>query len=71
MVKSKELSEMRAELIQAYPTGVIRGQLIADMPEYQVYAIYKSHVQRKIPMDKPRMFHTKQISGQMNMFSEM
>lgn len=70
-MKSKELSEMRADLITAYPSGIIRGQSIADMPEYQVYAIYKSHKARKIPMNKPRMFKPQQIPGQMNMLSEM
>ena len=71
MAKSKELEEMRAKLITIYPSGIIRNQLIADMPEYQIYAIYKSHTQRHIPMNKPRMFKERQIPGQTNMLSEM
>lgn len=70
-MKSPELDEMRAKLITVYPSGMIRNQLIADMPEWQVYAIYKSHMQRKIPMNKPRMDRNKQIPGQMNILSEM
>ena len=71
MPKSKELQKMREKLITIYPSGMIRNQLIADMPEPQIYAIYKSHTKRRIPMNKPRMFVEKQIPGQMNMLSEM
>ena len=71
MPKSKEISEMRAKLIDIYPRGIIRGQLIADMSESQIYAIYKSHTQRKIPMDKPRLETTKQVPGQLNILAQM
>ena len=71
MPKSKEIQRMRERLITTYPSGMIRGQLIADMPEYQIYAIYKSHTRRHIPTNKPRMFREKQIPGQMDMLSEM
>ena len=71
MRKSKEIERMRERLIRTYPSGTIRGQLIADMPEYQIYAIYKSHTKRHIPTNKPRMFIEKQVPGQLNLFSEM
>lgn len=71
MAKSKEIQLMREKLITIYPSGMIRNQLIADMPEYQIYAIYKSHTKRRIPMNKPRMFKEQQIPGQINMLSEM
>lgn len=62
---------MREKLIEIYPRGYIRGQRIIDMPENQVYAIYKSHTQRRINMSKPRMECIKQVPGQMNMLAEM
>ena len=72
MAKSKDLTAMRACLIETYPSGYIRGQLIADMPEGQVYAIYKSHLKRKIPMNGPRIKRPeKQIPGQLNILSQM
>ena len=61
---SKELYEMRTKLIEVYPSGYIRGQRILDMPEAQVYAIFKSHKARQIPMDRPRLKCNKQIPGQ-------
>lgn len=71
-MKTKELCDMRMALVKVYPSGVIRGQLIADMTESQVYAIYRSHKQRKIPMDQPRLKGPeKQIPGQLNMFERM
>lgn len=71
MAKSKNLQEMREKLIELYPRGVIRGQRIIDMPENQIYAIYKSHIDRKIRMGQPRMIHVKQVPGQMNMLADM
>lgn len=71
MAKSKEICEMRMKLIEIYPRGFIRGQKIIDMPDHQIYAIYKNHIQRKIDMTKPRMNIVKQIPGQLNMLSEM
>lgn len=71
-MKTKELCDMRMSLVEMYPSGMIRGQLIADMSESQVYAIYRSHKQRRIPMDRPRLKRPeKQIPGQLNMFERM
>ena len=70
MAKSKELEKMREKLITTYPSGVIRGQMIADMPECQIYAIYKSHIRRRIPTNKPRLYREKQIPGQMCLFTD-
>ena len=66
-----ELEEMREKLLTMYPNGIIRGQFILQMPENQVYAIYKSHTQRHIPMDKPRIITQKQIPGQTNLLGQM
>ena len=66
-MKSKEFYEMRTKLIEVYPSGYIRGQRILDMSEAQIYAIYRSHNNRRIPMDRPRMKRNKQIQGQMKM----
>lgn len=71
MPKAKEIQEMREKLIEIYPRGFIRGQRIIDMSENQIYAIYKSHTQRRINMSKPRMVHVKQVPGQTNILSEM
>lgn len=71
-MKNKGILDMRMELIAMYPTGYMRGQRIIDMPDYQIYAIYKNHKQRGIPTDRPRMPRPeKQIPGQMNMFERM
>ena len=71
MAKNRKIQVMREKLITIYPSGMIRNQLIADMPDYQIYAIYKSHTKRRIPMNKPRMFRQPQVPGQMNMLSDM
>ena len=71
-MKTKEICDMRMKLIEAYPRGYIRGQKIIDMPENQIYAIYKSHMSRRIPLNKPRMKKPeKQIPGQMNILAQM
>lgn len=71
-MKNKEILDMRMELITMYPTGYMRGQRIIDMPDYQIYAIYKRHKQRGIPTNKPRMKRPdKQCPGQLNMFERM
>lgn len=71
-MKTKEICDMRMRLMEAYPRGYIRGQKIIDMPENQIYAIYKSHMNRRIPLNKPRMKKKeKQIPGQMNILSQM
>ena len=71
-MKAKEICDMRMRLMEAYPRGYIRGQKIIDMPENQIYAIYKSHMNRRIPLNKPRMKKPeKQIPGQMNILSQM
>ena len=59
------------ELITIYPRGYIRGQRIIDMPDYQIYAIYRNHKQRQIDMGKPRMNTVKQLPGQMDILAEM
>lgn len=66
-----DIEEMREKLLTMYPDGVIRGQYILQMPDHQVYAIYKSHVQRKIPMNKPRIIKQKQVPGQISMLGQM
>ena len=72
MKKDKKIQEMRMKLMTMYPSGFMRGQKIIDMPDYQIYAIYKRHVQRRIPTNKPRMKRPdKQFPGQMNMFERM
>ena len=72
MKKNKEIMAMREKLIRMYPTGYMRGQKIIDMPDYQIYAIYKQHTKRRIPTNRPRMKRPeKQIPGQMNMFERM
>lgn len=71
-MKTKDICDMRMRLMEAYPRGYIRGQKIIDMPENQIYAIYKSHMNRRIPLNKPRMKKKeKQIPGQMNILSQM
>ena len=71
-MKTKEICDMRMRLMEAYPRGYIRGQKIIDMPENQIYAIYKSHMNRRIPLNTPRMKKPeKQIPGQMNILSQM
>ena len=71
-MKTKEICDMRMKLIEAYPRGYIRGQRIIDMPENQIYAIYKSHMSRHIPLNKPRMKRPeKQIPGQMDILAQM
>jgi len=67
----REIQEMRAKLITIYPSGIIRGQRISDMPDAQIYAIYKSHTKRKIPMNKARMVKKKQVPGQTNLLELM
>ena len=69
--RTSEIAEMRMKLLTVYPSGYMRGQRIMDMPDYQIYAIYKKHTQRKIDMNKPRMKRNKQIPGQMNILSQM
>lgn len=69
--QTNEIYEMRMKLLTAYPRGYIRGQRIMDMPNNQIYAIYKRHTQRKINMNKPRMKQNKQVPGQMNMLAQM
>ncbi len=71
MKQSDEIRDMRFKLLTMYPSGVIRGQRIIDMPDYQVYALYKSHRQRGISMKHPRMMRNRQIPGQINMFKQM
>lgn len=71
MPKSKEICEMRMKLIELYPSGIIRRQRIIDMPEAQIYAIYKSHTQRKIKFGKPRLYKIKQVPGQTDILAEM
>ncbi len=67
-----ELVRMREALLTAYPEGWIRGRKIVDMPENQVYAIYKNHIQRHVSLKKPRMkYPEKQIRGQMDILSDM
>lgn len=67
-----DIRKMREALVTAYPRGIIRGQLIAEMPDYQIYAIYKSHMQRHISLKKPRMPKPeKQIPGQIDILSQM
>lgn len=72
MSKNKDICRMREALVTVYPSGMIRGQLIADMSDSQVYAIYKSHTKRRISMKKPRLRKPeKQIPGQLNMLAQM
>ena len=54
-----------------YPSGYIRGQWIYNMPDNQVYAIYRSHVKRSISTKKPRVKKNKQVPGQINMLGQM
>lgn len=69
---TKEIQEMRDTLMIIYPSGVIRGQKIYDMTEPQIYAIYKSHTKRRIPMNKARMpKKQRQIPGQMSILNQM
>ena len=71
-MKRKDICDMRMALIKMYPSGYIRGQRIIDMPDCQIYAIFKYHKKRRIPMDRPRMKRPeKQYPGQMNMFERM
>lgn len=72
MKKDKKILEMREKLIRTYPSGFIRGQKIIDMPDCQIYAIYKYHTMHRIPTNKPRMKKPeKQIPGQLNIFERM
>lgn len=69
---TKEIQDMRDTLMIIYPSGTIRGQKIYDMPEEQIYAIYKSHSKRRIPMNKARMpKKPKQIPGQTSILNQM
>lgn len=69
---TKEIQEMRDTLMVIYPSGVIRGQKIYDMTEPQIYAIYKSHTKRRIPMNKARMpKKQRQIPGQTSILNQM
>jgi len=71
-MKNKEIINMREKLMTMYPRGYIRNQKIIDMPDNQIYAIYKSHTKRRIATNKPRMKkQEKQIPGQMNILSQM
>lgn len=67
----KEVEEMREAILKAYPSGIIRGQQINDMSDAQIYAIYKSHKSRRIPLDRPRMQKQRQIVGQTNILNLM
>ena len=75
MSRKKDLEkfrEMREKLLVMYPSGIIRGQYILQMPESQIYAIYKWHTKKRIATNKPRLRKpSKQIPGQMNMLGEM
>ena len=62
---------MRDRLLIIYPGGVIRGQRIVDMSDAQIYAIYKSHTERRIPFNKPRLEKNKQVPGQTNFLNLM
>ena len=66
-----DIPEMRERLMTMYPSGHIRGRWIYDMPDDQVYAIYKSHVRRSISTKKPRIKKNKQIPGQMDILGQM
>lgn len=69
---TKEIQGMRDTLMIIYPSGIIRGQKIYDMSEEQIYAIYKSHTKRRIPMNRARMpKKPKQIPGQINILNQM
>lgn len=68
---TKEIQDMRDKLMVIYPSGIIRGQRIFDMDESQIYAIYRSHVQRRIPMNKARLAKNRQVPGQMSMLEQM
>lgn len=67
----QEISNMREQILTAYPDGVIRGQRIIDMTDAQIYAIFKSHKSRRIPLDKPRIQKRPQIVGQTNILNLM
>ena len=67
----REIKKMRAKLLITYPSGIIRGQRISDMPDAQIYAIYKSHRERRISMNKARINKKKQVPGQTNFLDMM
>ena len=66
-----KIAEMRSKLLVMYPRGYIRNMRIVDMPDGQVYAIYKSHTRRRISTKRPRINKRKEVPGQMDILAQM